>query len=80
MKDDVSYQLSHTDNKSLLSHSSYMEDIEPEIRDLLNKNNYVTPRKRQRLTSYDHSIPGVTSNIKENEDNTNEKVRKCYLS
>ena len=49
--------MSQSDNRSCLSHSSYVEDIEPELRDLVTKNTFKTPRKKQRLSGYDQNLP-----------------------
>lgn len=47
---------SQSDNRSYISHSSYVEDIEVELREFSSKNLFKTPRKRQRLSGYDQSM------------------------
>ena len=50
------YNNSYCENRSFLSHSSYGEDIEPEIRDILGKDSFRTPRKMQKLSYYDQNV------------------------
>jgi hypothetical protein len=49
------FNISQSENRSYLSHSSYMEDIEPELKDFTPKNVFKTPRKKQRLSGYDQN-------------------------
>lgn len=50
------YNNSYCENRSFLSHSSYADDIEPEVRDILGKDSFRTPRKRQKLSYYDQNV------------------------
>ena len=50
------YNNSYWENRSFLSHSSYMDDIEPEIRDILGKDSFKTPIKMQKLSYYDQNV------------------------
>lgn len=65
---------SYCENRSYLSHSSYMEDIEPEIRDLLGKDSFKSPRKRQRLAGYDQNV-GALLNKQDSDGSQNDLVK-----